>query len=108
MDPRINLQMKSLKVEALIKKIQCIRSLMSKDKTKKLIIIMFAWFQHIAGTSLFSRKSSIYQTLKQCLDFRLHSIIKNVQCSIKTWTNQHTKNQRENDRLIIDDVHNYT
>ena len=43
--------MKGLEVEALIKKIQCLRSLMSKDKTKTLIIIMFAWFQHIAGTS---------------------------------------------------------
>ena len=24
---------------------------MNKDKTQKLIIIMFSWFQHIVGTS---------------------------------------------------------
>ena len=41
------LQMKSLEVEALIKTIQCLRSLMNKDKTHKLILIMFSWYQHI-------------------------------------------------------------
>ena len=45
------LQMKSLEVETLINKIQCLRSLMNKDKTHKLILIMFSWYQHIAGTS---------------------------------------------------------
>ena len=43
--------MKSLEVEALIKTIQCLRSLINKDKTHKLILIMFSWYQHIAGTS---------------------------------------------------------
>ena len=45
------LQMKSLEVEALNKKIQCLRSLMNKDKIHKLILIMFSSFQHITGTS---------------------------------------------------------
>ena len=36
----------------LNKKIQCLRSLMNKEKTHKLILIMFSWYQHIAGTSL--------------------------------------------------------
>ena len=45
------LQMKSLEVEDLIIKIQYLRSLMNKDKTQKLILIMFFLFQHIAETS---------------------------------------------------------
>ena len=45
------LQMKSLEVEALIKKIQCLRSLMNKDETQKIILIIFFWFQHITGTT---------------------------------------------------------
>jgi len=44
------LQMKSLEVEALIKQNQCLRSLMNKDKTHKLILIMFSWYQYISGT----------------------------------------------------------
>ena len=43
--------MNSLEVEALIKKIQCFKTLMHKDKKTILIIVILLWFQHISGTS---------------------------------------------------------
>ena len=45
------LQIKILEVEALIKKLQCQKNTHALKKTHKLIIIVFSWFQHIAGKS---------------------------------------------------------
>jgi len=102
--------MKNLEVEALIKKIQCLRSLMSKDKTKKLISIMFAWFQHIAGISfpILEENRQPTKHLNSVWSSDFIRLLKMYTVQLKLGQTNIQKNQRENDRLIIDDVHNYT
>ena len=47
-------------------------------------------------------------THKQCLDLILHSIIKKFKVQLKVRSTNIKQHQRQNDRFIIDDVHQYT
>ena len=40
------------------KKVKCLQTLTHKEKNRKLVTIMFSWFQHITGTSISSSKTT--------------------------------------------------
>ena len=83
---------------------------MNKDKTKKLIIIMFAWFQHIAGTSfpILEKNHQPTKHLNSVWTSDFVRLLKKYNFQLKLRQTNIQKHQRENDRFIMDDVHNYT
>ena len=69
---------------------------MHKDKTQKLIIIVFSWFQHITGTSLPILEND-NQTTKYVNSIWINDFIKllkKIQGPIKTTINKYLKKSK--------------
>ena len=83
---------------------------MNKDKTHKLILIMFSWYQHIAGTSfpVLEQNNQPTQHLNSVCITDFIRLLKKFNVQLKLSKKNSRKHQRQNDRFIMDDIHKYT
>ena len=83
---------------------------MNKEKTHKLILIMFSWYQHIAGTSfpILEQNNQPTQHLNSVWVTDFIRLLKKINVQLKLRNTNIRKHQIQNDRFIMDDIHKYT
>ena len=83
---------------------------MNKEKTHKLILIIFSWFQHIAGTyfPILEQNTQPTQHINSVWISDFIRLLKKFKVQLNIRNTNIKQHQQQNDWFIMNDVHQYT